>query len=403
MPALQRRLALLALLLFAACRAPAAAPPLAAPPVAATAAPLAPPNVAAPPAEASAEPAPTPPPPPPDAAAAIDDLLRRRERAALARDRAAFLETVAVGEPEFAVEQANWFQDGALRPLVAYSLQVSELALDGDRATGEVEESWRLGDGRVGRSLRYEARFQREADGWRFAGPNFAAVEGAHFAVRGYPSAAKLAAALLPVLEEIYGLTVADLGVAPAGRTAVKLYPSEEMLQGSVYPSYTQPLTGWNEPNEAIKIRVREGSSAAGLRPVLAHEFTHNLLFALAGGTHGAYPWWVEEGTAEFEAGAFLGVDARFQRDLAFQRVVAAGGLVDWSAIDDFMTASPSAFPRAYDQGRSMVAYIGEAYGADRRNAWLRAMAGGADLDNATRTALGPSFEAVSRDWRARL
>src|SRR5439155_5549878 len=161
----------------------------------------------------------------------------------------------------------------------------------------------------------YEARFEWEMDGWRFAGPNFVAVEGAHFAVKSYPSAANLAAALLPVLEEIYGLTVADLGVALAGKTVIKLYPSEEMLQGSVYPSYTQPLSGWNEPNEAIKIRVREGSTASGLRAVLAHEFTHDLLFALAGGTHGAYPWWVEEGTAEYEAGAFLGADARLQRD----------------------------------------------------------------------------------------
>src|SRR5581483_5857310 len=169
--------------------------------------------------------------------------------------------------------------------------------------------------------------------------------------VKGYPAAMKLAAALLPALEAIYDAAGADLAVAPAAKTVVKLYPSEELLQGSIYPSYTQPLSGWNEPNEAIKIRLRDGATAAGLKVVLAHEFTHDLLFALAGGTHGAYPWWVEEGTAEYEAGAFLGEQGRLERDAAFRRVVAGGGLVDWDAIADFATASPRAFPRAYDQG----------------------------------------------------
>jgi hypothetical protein len=334
--------------------------------------------------------------------AQIAGLLESRSQAVLALDRETFLAGIATVEPEFLVEQASWFDDLFRSPLSEYRMAVDALDVAGEQAAGAVEEEWRYPEGR-GRTIRYEALFLLEEGTWRFAGPNFATYSSEQFAVRAYPAYATLAIGLLPILEELYGVISADLGMGLSRRAVVKLYPSEELLQGSIYPSYVQSLSGWNEPREAIKIRVRSGTTAAGLRVLLAHELTHNLMFERAGGSHGAFPWWVEEGTAEHEAGFFLSAAARAERDAAFARIARAGQLVDWEAIADFHTASPSAFPRAYDQGRSMIAYITGRFGREARNAWLDAMAAGNAIEIATVDVLGLPFGRLSSDWRASL
>jgi hypothetical protein len=53
-----------------------------------------------------------------------------------------------------------------------------------------------------------------------------------------------------------------------------------------------------------------------------------------------------------------------------------------------------------YRQGHAMMVYISGAYGREKRNEWLRKLAAGATLDEASRAVLGKGFAAVDAAWR---
>jgi hypothetical protein len=54
-----------------------------------------------------------------------------------------------------------------------------------------------------------------------------------------------------------------------------------------------------------------------------------------------------------------------------------------------------------YPQGYAMVRFITERYGDEKRNAWLAAMAIDMDIDQATPTVLGPTFDELDVAFRA--
>jgi hypothetical protein len=178
----------------------------------------------------------------------------------------------------------------------------------------------------------------------------------------------------------------------------VKIYERMDDLQASIYLSYTDPLGGWNEPGESIKILVPRRPSADYLRPLLAHEFGHVITFELGVGSDGV-AWWVLEGVAEVAAEA-VGQPAG---DRLVRRWAAEGNLADWAAISDFRNTDPSLMRHVYVQGASLVRYLTRQHGAPARLTWLRRLAAGDSLDAATRAACGTSFEALDAAWRASL
>ena len=56
-----------------------------------------------------------------------------------------------------------------------------------------------------------------------------------------------------------------------------------------------------------------------------------------------------------------------------------------------------------YRQGQHMSAYITQRFGRTKRNNWLRAMANGASIDEASVKELGVpgGFAEIDRDWRS--
>lgn len=189
----------------------------------------------------------------------------------------------------------------------------------------------------------------------------------------------------------------------------VKVYPTMLHLQASIYLSYADGLGGWNEPGESIKLLASNRSSTDSLRVLLGHEYGHVATFEY--GPHaGDMPWWILEGVAELSAEHFAarradGSRARRGRD-AEQMVrswARAGELADWADLTDFRTVKPALSGHVYKQGQHMVGYISERFGRAKRNAWLKAMARGATLDDATATTLGVSFAKLDADWRATL
>ncbi|QYU68435.1 hypothetical protein J4558_27165 [Leptolyngbya sp. 15MV] len=195
------------------------------------------------------------------------------------------------------------------------------------------------------------------------------------------------------------------LGYAPDSDLArrvqqVKVFDSMAHLQQSIYLSYPDALGGWNEPGESIKLLGSEGSSTKMVRVLLAHEYGHVASFEMGEPINDA-PWWVLEGVAELAAQRYAGSWTAVDRTV--RGWAKAGLLSDWALLADFRGEARNHIDRVYTQGHHMVGYVSSLAGRDGRNAWLRAMARGLSLDQATREALGMTFEELDRRWRESL
>ncbi|MFN7021714.1 MAG: hypothetical protein ACK4WH_10355 [Phycisphaerales bacterium] len=226
---------------------------------------------------------------------------------------------------------------------------------------------------------------------------------------RYFPGFEQVSQRIIDVLPEVRAHVDEGFENPIAHVQEVKVYPSMLHLQASIYLSYADGLGGWNEPGESIKLLASNRSSADSLRVLLGHEYGHVATFEY--GPHASdMPWWILEGVAELSSEHFAarradGSRARRGRD-AEQMVRAwarAGELADWADLTDFRTVKPALSGHVYKQGQHMVGYISERFGRSRRNAWLRAMARGATLDDATTATLGISFARLDADWRATL
>jgi hypothetical protein len=180
----------------------------------------------------------------------------------------------------------------------------------------------------------------------------------------------------------------------------VKLYKNMRHLQASIYLSYTDGLGGWNEPGEAIKVLADGCRSKRMARPLLAHEYGHCATFEYGPATS-KMPWWVLEGVAELSAEEFG--RGRSMMEARVKRWAQQDALAPWEEMADFFTCPSKWQGHVYAQGHHMVAYVSEKWQRQRRNQWLRLMAQGKTLDEATQEALGLSFDALDAQWRESL
>jgi hypothetical protein len=377
----------------------------------------------------------------------IEAVLAEMERAVLAGDPRAYLDLVVPadgpeGDPVFRKEQENWAADLTSEhggPPAEFDLRIAENS-EGEfwplRAEVELVMTWRMkpadGAGRAARerSVSFPAVFKNVDGRWLYAGENWIVFKGDGVVVRtaaGFEEAAKTVVEVWPEVrthvEDGFGVGGEGLGVQE-----VKIYGDMRHLQASIYLSYVDGLAGWNEPGESIKFlgpvagSRRRGSGSevdadgedgdgrgggrasrdiAAVRTLLAHEYGHVATYVM--GEHAnTMPWWVLEGVAELASEKFnprLGPAT----DGVVRRWAEAGALAPWEEISDFRTVPGRYARHVYRQGHHMVAYVSDRFGRDGRNQWLREMATGKTLDEATQAALGMSFEDLDRAWRAEL
>ncbi|MBX3358269.1 MAG: hypothetical protein KF745_07560 [Phycisphaeraceae bacterium] len=361
--------------------------------------------------------------------AEIEAVLSSMKAAVLAADTAAYLALVIPGEgpaanPVFRMEQVNWAKDLADHAPASFELAISESpehepTFTDDRAEVELVMTWRPGEdaNRPGRqrqrTVRFPALFLRvpAADGpatWKYAGERWVTVEGppeAGVVARCYDGFEKMARDAVDVFPDVRRHVEDEFEQPIPHRQEIKIYPSMAHLQASIYLSYVDPLSGWNEPGESIKLLgSRSGrSSKRDLRPLLAHEFGHVATFEY-GPRATDMPWWILEGVAEFAAQPYAPGTEKLSTSMARRWARGEGpGLAPWEAITDFRSTAPTWQGHVYRQGQQMIGYITTRFGRTMRNAWLRAMAGGSSLDDATRQTLGMSFADLDKAWRESL
>ncbi len=344
------------------------------------------------------------------ARAGVAALLDSMEAAVLAADVEGYMKLVADDDRHFVREQRYWANDLPKNTPASFELALGEgeLRVAGDRAVGEVTMTWAMrkpsGEPRRPRDLTFDAAFVRRGESWRWAGEEWLVREGEGVRVlydEGLDGVAEIVADIFPdvraTVEELF-----DLRVPPPQQ--IKLYATMKHLQASITLSYTDGLSGWNEPGESVKILTGRRSTADSLRPLLAHEFGHVCTFQM-GEASNQMPWWVLEGVAEFSSEAMRadreGQEPRSRR--AMQTLAKSGGLAAWDELTTFGEVKPERQALVYSQGHDMIQFISEQFGRKGRVAWLSAMAVGASLDHATRRALSMSFAELDAKWREAL
>ena len=328
--------------------------------------------------------------------------------AAIAGDAEAYLEHVATDEPEFLVEQRAWAKDiERIAPdLLTYEITSEPTIGDDGEATAMVRVTWNTpnwqGDDR---ELNIRVRFVEEDGVWKFGGRDWLERDAEGLRVLHANGAGFLAREAAKFWPEVKAHVEEGFETTLDHPQVVKLYPSMRELQFSIFPAYAEPLGGWNEPGESIKMLGRQ-TSPEGFKTVLAHEYGHALTFAMGGPdieiaierAH-AMPWWLLEGTAELASSEYNRGIERARRAVAQWH--KNGELPEWDEIANFYETDPRKYRYVYTQGMHFAAYIAETYGRSELNRMLRTMMQGATLDAASREVFGLSFDELDRDWEA--
>ena len=340
----------------------------------------------------------TRPPGTPSPAADIEFLVESMAANVRVGNRDAYLELVDLSDPAFALEHSRLADEwSGLHPAPDYRLTVEDLSIEGESAVGRLSASWTNFQGQA-RTASWSGTFTDGRAGWRYAGEEWITTEEPHFTIRYAPGLEDQLRNVTKDLPAIYDHVIDTLDYTPVGTLQIKLYRDPAALAANTLLSLPD-INGWNEPGEALKLRVNPEDPY--MTPTIAHEMTHFTNFDRAGTKRTKMPWWLDEGIAVFVARKFDLI--KRDTDPATEQVAewnANGELIDWDRMAVFETTPQELWRYVYPQGYVMVRYISTEFGRDKRNAWLARMATELDIAAATPEVLGVSFEDLDRRFR---
>ncbi len=331
--------------------------------------------------------------------------LDAMEEAVEAADAVTFLGSISQADAVFFQEQKNWARDWERKPVADVEFDVDQgsivLGDEGRAADADVTMSWTLEESPRERRVSWRVRFLlAESGDWLYAGKAWEELEAEALIVLFEPGMEKIAEQVVEIFPEIREHVNEGFEVNLKHQQHIKIYPDMPQLQASIYLSYTDPLGGWNEPGESIKILPSGFMGKRGLKILIAHEYGHVATFAM-GEKSRDMPWWAAEGVAELAAERFS--DGARRARAQVEGWAASGSLVAWEKLSDFENFETRYYPFVYAQGHHMVGFISEHWGRGQRNQWIALLTQGVALDDATSRALGISFEELDRQWRASL
>lgn len=343
----------------------------------------------------------------------VNQVIDAMEAAIDKADIGAYMALVDPTDPVFATEQRAWIADLQTHPVEDVEINIAwnepvRLQEDGS-AIAPIEITWHIVGEELDRHFAYQALFEPmgASNGqWIFAGRAWDVFVDEINGVRVYSDAihedlAHLAANRVEYLRDTIAENMGfEYSTGEPKEVVVKIYPDMSSLQASIYLSYTDHLSGWNEPGESIKILGRDDFTVKQLDPLLAHEIGHAVSFEFGPEINNA-PWWTLEGIAEVAAGLFR--DSWEAKNKRMVHLAKTDDLRDWSLLADFRGEANNHAMYVYLQGWSMIDYIDRIHGLDQRNAWFKSLAGGASLDQATRAVMGISFDQLDQEWRRSL
>lgn len=341
----------------------------------------------------------------------LNRTVARMERAVQTANLDTYLSFVWTGDPIFLAEHTAWARDWVEHPLAVFEMELFNIRiLSPQTAVARLSWRWRqatrTGDDSAGGTT-MSVIFYRQDDHWLLGGEHWTIAEVPGFRLYYLTDVvdnSQQAQTMLDYLPEVHAAVTRAFAYTPQQTAPIKLYESPTVLFN--WTRLSRPdLTFWNAPGESIKLTLTPIGTAPD-ESVVAREYTRFLLFELTGGARERFPWWLEEGLAEYGGSLFSTLS---QRNRTFKRIAALAlaaetadeRLLRWDELADPDALSADERDLAIRQAFVLVHYLTEAHGIEARNAWIRALADGQTLDDACRNALGLSFGELDAAWRA--
>jgi len=344
---------------------------------------------------------------PPDRVAQTLDVM---ENAVLEADAGSFMTQIDTSDPIFVTEQRAWFADLDRNPVSSFQIEPLEKLIVGitdQAAMMHLRFHWTLKSDGIKRTIEFNALFvpmADEPDGpWLFSGRGWEIKLQSEDGLRVLADRQhnELATNVLKVVPDIQHAIERALGQSLSQPLTIKVYPTVQELQYSIAPGYINPISGWNEPGESIKILGRDNVSAERISSLLAHEIGHAVSFEYGPDIDNA-PWWSLEGIAELVADEYRSTPPE-ERIIAVAKQVERGDRKTWEQLSDFRGEAVNHSMYVYSQGWSMARYITQRYGKRARNEWFTLLCNSTPLEEATQRALGISFEDLDMEWEAEM
>jgi hypothetical protein len=342
----------------------------------------------------------------------LNRTVARMEQAVLAGDVDGYMAYVWDGDPLFWAEHRLWAQDWQAHPLSVFVIELYGIqSLSADTAAARMTMQWsqqgQTDSGSAGGAT-VSVIFYRKDDTWLLGGERWKTTDVSGF--RFYYFADSIvdnqaqANAVIEFLPAIYADINRKLDFTPEHIAHLKMYESPVTLQNWTRLSIPV-MDQWNEPGESIKIPLGAGDTAP-LESDVAREYTRFVLYEIAGGSHGRYPWWMEEGVAAYGGSLSQTLSRRNRviKQIAGRALAPADApqqLLDWEMLKTRPDLLDDDMQWAINQSYTLVQYITDTYGAETRNAWIRAVATDQTVEEATLAQLGVSLDDLDTAWRA--
>lgn len=341
----------------------------------------------------------------------LNRTVARMERAVQTADLDTYLSFVWPGDPIFLAEHTAWARDWVEHPLAVFEVELFNIrTLSPEIAVARMSWRWRQatreGEDSAGGTT-MSVIFYRQDDRWLLGGEHWTTADVPGFRLYYLTDVVdnrQQAQTMLEYLPEVYAAVTRAFAYTSHQTAHIKLYESPTVLFN--WTRLSRPdLTAWNAPGESIKLTLTPINTAPD-ESVVAREYTRFVLFELSDGGRERFPWWLEEGIAQYGGSLFATLS---QRNRIFKRIAALSlapetsdeRLLRWDELSDPDSLSADQRDLAVNQAFVLVHFVTERYGIDARNAWVRAMASGQTLDAACQSALGLSFADLNVAWRA--
>lgn len=341
----------------------------------------------------------------------LNRTIAHMEEAALRGDPDAYLQNIWDGDTTFWTEQLRWAQDWREHRLDHFDLALHGIQeLSPTTAEARMVVLWSQqessDDGEAGGTT-VSVIFYKDGDHWLYGGENWKTISSDGILLNYFSNELidnqPQADAVAEYLPGVYNQITREFDFVPEQPAEIKIYETRPMLQTMTRLSMPQ-ITLWNEPGESIKVTLGP-SNIPPLEVDIAREYTRYILFQMSGDSHGGFPWWLEDGIAEYGCSLFRTLS---QRNRIIENVAArAAANTDEQRLEDWMSLGETRFePHSADysavvaQSYTLILYISETHGSDARNAWIKALAGGQSVEDATQEHLGISFADLDAAWR---
>jgi hypothetical protein len=187
-----------------------------------------------------------------------------------------------------------------------------------------------------------------------------------------------------------------DMGIVLQEDVSLYIYGSAADMRQAVL--FVQDWAGGVafSPYQTILIGVPPSIAEGWGRETVRHELAHLVLgqfgWSCLGGSR---PTWLEEGLAMYAEGP---ADAEIEADL--QRGIEENAFHPLRSLNGAFPAHDSEASMAYSQSYSVVAFLLEAYGADRLQELILTLAQGLGYDEALQEVYGTNVDGLEVAWR---